>query len=63
MGDGQDETPPLGGETRNVQHVQGQIRTAVIKFAVFELRTDIRELLKQGIRIKLQIKPFQVLET
>jgi DNA-binding winged helix-turn-helix (wHTH) protein/dipeptidyl aminopeptidase/acylaminoacyl peptidase len=35
----------------------------VIRFGSFELRSDTRELLKLGIRIKLQVKPFQVLET
>ncbi len=34
-----------------------------IRFAGFELRTETRELSKQGVRVKLQIKPFQVLET
>lgn len=63
MGDGQGETPPPGGEGGNGQHGRRPSQTAVIKFAAFEIRTDIRELLKQGIRIKLQIKPFQVLET
>ncbi len=33
-----------------------------IRFGPFELRTDTRELTKQGIRIKLQSKPAQVLE-
>src|SRR5579883_3165205 len=36
---------------------------AIIRFAAFELRTETRELYKQGTRIRLQIKPFQVLET
>lgn len=63
MGVGQGETPPSGDGSRTGQHAYGHSRTEVIKFGVFELRTDIRELLKQGIRIKLQIKPFQVLET
>jgi DNA-binding winged helix-turn-helix (wHTH) protein/WD40 repeat protein len=35
----------------------------VIRFAAFQLRSDTRELYKQGTRIRLQIKPFQVLET
>lgn len=34
----------------------------VFRFAAFELRTGTRELLRNGIHIKLQIKPFQVLE-
>src|SRR5947209_1863154 len=33
-----------------------------IRFGPFELRTDTRELRKQGIRIKLQAKPAQILE-
>ncbi|MBV8865869.1 MAG: winged helix-turn-helix domain-containing protein, partial [Acidobacteriaceae bacterium] len=33
-----------------------------IRFAVFELRTDTRELSRGGVRIRLQVKPFQVLE-
>ncbi len=34
-----------------------------VRFAAFELRTDTRELSRQGVRIRLQVKPFQVLET
>lgn len=33
-----------------------------IRFGPFELRTDTRELRKQGTRIKLQSKPAQILE-
>lgn len=33
-----------------------------IRFGSFELRTDTRELTKQGIKIKLQSKPAQLLE-
>lgn len=34
-----------------------------VRFAAFELRKDTRELSRQGVRIRLQVKPFQVLET
>ena len=35
----------------------------VFRFGAFELRTETGELCKHGTRIKLQIKPFQILET
>ncbi len=33
-----------------------------VRFGAFELRTDSRELYRQGVRVRLQVKPFQVLE-
>ncbi len=33
-----------------------------MRFGVFEVDLDNRELRKHGIRIKLQRKPFQILE-
>ena len=47
-----------GDRSRN-----GTCTSKVIRFGPFELRPETRELLKLGIRIKLQVKPFQVLET
>jgi DNA-binding winged helix-turn-helix (wHTH) protein len=35
----------------------------IIKFGVFELDLDARELRKSGIRIKLHDQPFQILAT
>lgn len=35
----------------------------IVRFATFELRKDTRELSNHGVRIRLQTKPFQVLET
>lgn len=35
----------------------------VLQFADFELRVDTKELHRKGSRIKLQVKPFQLLET
>ncbi len=39
-----------------------QLLKPYIRFGSFELRTDTRELTKQGIKIKLQSKPARVLE-
>src|SRR5579883_1806185 len=52
--------PPEGEESSRTPALD---RHAVIRFAAFELHTETRELFKQGTRIRLQIKPFQVLET
>ncbi len=35
--------------------------TRIVKFAVFELELNARELRKSGIRIKLQDQPFRIL--
>ena len=35
---------------------------ALVRFAGFELDTDSRELLKQGVKVRLQEQPFQVLQ-
>ncbi len=41
----------------------GRGASRVFRFGAFELRTATGELCKHGTRIKLQIKPFQILET
>lgn len=48
-----DEPSESSSESRTVR---------IFKFGVFELRPESRELWKHGIRVKLQTKPFQVLE-
>jgi DNA-binding winged helix-turn-helix (wHTH) protein len=39
-----------------------QINDAVFRFGAFELRTETGQLFKNGVRIKLQIKPLQILK-
>lgn len=39
----------------------GSTRERVVRFGLFEFRTDTHELWKQGIRIRLQTKPAQIL--
>ncbi len=34
----------------------------LIRFGSFELDTDSRELLKQGVKVRLQEQPFQILQ-
>ncbi len=41
----------------------GRGASKVFRFGAFELRTGTGELCKHGTRIRLQIKPFQILET
>ncbi len=40
---------------------QSSTRSRSIRFAVFEVDLESAELRKQGVRIKLQLKPFQIL--
>ncbi len=39
-----------------------QIAAAVVRFGTFEVNLDTRELRKHGMRIRLEEKPFQILE-
>src|SRR5579884_3692063 len=57
---GEESTVPPGDEGLSRP---AELPRQIIRFATFELRTVTRELYKQGTRIRLQIKPFQVLET
>ncbi len=49
----------MGPEGAEKAHTNGTIR--VIQFGVFELKPDTGELLKHGIKIRLQSKPCQIL--
>ncbi len=49
----------MGPEVAEQAHNNGKVR--VIQFGVFELKPDTGELLKHGIKVRLQSKPCQIL--
>ena len=46
----------------SVTHQSGQKGTGVVQFGLFELNMQTGELRKSGVRIRLQGKPFQILQ-
>ena len=51
-----------GAKVKTQDGLKGVVISAMIRFGVFEVNLRERELRKFGLRVKLQQKPFQILE-